>query len=376
MNRRLQWDIFCKVIDNFGDIGVSWRLAADLAARGHAVRLWVDDASALDWMAPGGCPGVRVLPWASPLDLAAAALAQQPADVMVEAFGCDVPAEFLAASAAHHRAGGQKPAWVNLEYLSAEAYVARCHGLPSPVRTGPAAGWTKWFFYPGFTASTGGLLRERGLPARQAAFGPTDRAAWLAGHGIVWQGEKLVSLFCYEPPALAALLAQLDSEGLEGQPARLLVTAGRASRAVKAILQGVASARDGTPSRLSVSFLNWLTQPAFDELLWACDLNFVRGEDSLARALWAGQPFVWHIYPQHDQAHLTKLQALMDWLEAPASLRAFHAGWNAAAAPAAAAPGLPPTLQPWHAATRAGRDRLLAQDDLATRLLGWVAKNR
>ncbi|MEO7887531.1 MAG: elongation factor P maturation arginine rhamnosyltransferase EarP, partial [Polaromonas sp.] len=47
MNRSLQWDIFCKVIDNFGDIGVCWRLAADLASRGHKVRLWVDDASAL-----------------------------------------------------------------------------------------------------------------------------------------------------------------------------------------------------------------------------------------------------------------------------------------------------------------------------------------
>ena len=60
------WDIFCKVIDNFGDIGVCWRLAADLASRGHRVRLWVDDASALDWMAPDGCEGVRVLPWGEP----------------------------------------------------------------------------------------------------------------------------------------------------------------------------------------------------------------------------------------------------------------------------------------------------------------------
>ena len=54
------WDIFCQVIDNFGDIGVCWRLAADLAARGHQVRLWVDDASALHWMAPQGAAGVEV----------------------------------------------------------------------------------------------------------------------------------------------------------------------------------------------------------------------------------------------------------------------------------------------------------------------------
>ena len=59
-------------------------------------------------------------------------------------------------------------------------------------------------------------------------------------------------------------------------------------------------------------------------MLWACDVNFVRGEDSLVRALWAGKPLVWHIYPQHDDAHDAKLEAFLDWLQAPASLRAFH----------------------------------------------------
>ena len=29
------WDLFCRVIDNHGDLGVCWRLARDLAARGE-----------------------------------------------------------------------------------------------------------------------------------------------------------------------------------------------------------------------------------------------------------------------------------------------------------------------------------------------------
>ncbi|MDB5931488.1 MAG: hypothetical protein JWR60_3195, partial [Polaromonas sp.] len=144
MKHRLQWDIFCKVIDNFGDIGICWRLAADLAARGHAVRLWADDASALAWMAPGGCAGVQVLPWQSPLALDAARLAGQPSDVLIEAFGCEVAPKFIAACADTACATGLKPLWINLEYLSAEPYVARCHALPSPVQVGPAAGWLKW----------------------------------------------------------------------------------------------------------------------------------------------------------------------------------------------------------------------------------------
>ncbi|WP_313335498.1 elongation factor P maturation arginine rhamnosyltransferase EarP, partial [Comamonas sp.] len=75
------WDIFCQVIDNFGDIGVCWRLAADLARRGCQVRLWVDDGSALAWMAPQGAPGVTVHPWPG------AVPASGIADVVVEAFG-------------------------------------------------------------------------------------------------------------------------------------------------------------------------------------------------------------------------------------------------------------------------------------------------
>lgn len=380
MNRS-QWDIFCTVIDNFGDIGVCWRLACDLAARGHTVRLWVDDAAALGWMAPAGCEGVRVLPWpqgGKPLDLQAAGFAQNPPDVLVEAFGCEIAPEFIAACASGMRATGLKPVWINLEYLSAEAYVERYHAMPSPVQSGPAAGWTKWFFYPGFSDQTGGLLREPGLQERQARF---DRAGWLKAQGIPWRGETLASLFCYEPRALEALLAQFSRHGLQGNPVRLLVAAGRAAKAVRAIVEGQKGLQpiQDMESLLSISYLPLLEQAEFDHLLWASDLNFVRGEDSLVRALWAGKPFVWQIYPQHDDAHLAKLDAFLDMLQAPPSLRAFHAAWNGKTAPEPAAGGpapLPADWPAWQAAVLAARGRLTAQDDLSTRLLGFVAKKR
>ncbi|NMM10347.1 MAG: elongation factor P maturation arginine rhamnosyltransferase EarP [Polaromonas sp.] len=381
MNRSLQWDIFCKVVDNYGDIGVCWRLAADLASRGAQVRLWVDDASALQWMAPFGYPGVRVMRWAVPLDLADANLEQQPSNVMIEAFGCEIAPEFIAACAYSERAGILKPVWINLEYLSAESYVERCHAMPSPTQSGPAAGWIKWFFYPGFTALTGGLLREPGLTQRQASF---DRVAWLLAQGIPWCGEKLISLFCYEPPALSGLLEQLAAHGLEGRPVRLLVTAGRTEHAVKAAINHI-KGRQPSPDNgglLSISYLAKLTQLEFDYLLWACDLNFVRGEDSLVRALWAGKPFVWQIYPQHDDAHLAKLQAFLDALDAPPSLRALYLEWNKGAVPHNAASGpmsdvaALQDLQAWRSCALAARSHLLEQDDLTTRLLQFVAKNR
>lgn len=372
----LRWDIFCRVIDNHGDLGVCWRLARELATRGHAVRLWVDDAQALAWMAPGAqqgqTPGIQVLPWTQPLD--AALLAQlPPADVWVEAFGCEIAPEFIAASARQLSANGENssksPVWINLEYLSAESYVERMHGLPSPVLHGPAAGWTKWFFYPGFTPATGGLLREADLPARQARF---DRAAWLRAQGIGWQGERLISLFCYEPPALAALLRQLAQAD---EPTRLLVTAGRATAAVQQVMASDTSLQPLLDKRkqLSISYLPYLPQPVYDELLWACDLNFVRGEDSLVRALWADAPFVWHLYPQpEDNAHHAKLDAFLSWLHAPASLGAFHRAWNGVDATPLPALDLPA----WRACAQAARQRLLGQGDLASQLIGFVGQKR
>ncbi len=127
----MRWDIFCKVIDNHGDLGVCWRLSGELAARGDVVRLWVDEPSALAWMAPGaregGHTGVQVLPW----DPQSQAPAPEPGDAVIEAFGCDPHPSFLAALAQATRARGRQPAWINLEYLSAEPYVERSHGLVS-----------------------------------------------------------------------------------------------------------------------------------------------------------------------------------------------------------------------------------------------------
>jgi uncharacterized repeat protein (TIGR03837 family) len=277
-------------------------------------------------------------------------------EVLVEAFGCDPEPALIERFAA---SSGARP-WINLEYLSAETSVERLHGLPSPVFSGPGAGLVKSFFYPGFTPATGGLLREPDLQMRHAAFNPTD---WLAAHGIEWHGERLVSLFCYEPASLPQLLCHWAQAE---HPTLLLVTAGRATRAVRAALPADIGA-------LRIHYLPTLPQTAFDELLWCCDLNFVRGEDSLVRALWAGAPFVWQIYPQDDDAHHQKLDAFLDRLQAPPSLRAFHVAWNGIAGGNSAAPDAA-TLADWRAIVGAARERLRLQPDLLTQLRLFTGK--
>ncbi|MGY2437472.1 elongation factor P maturation arginine rhamnosyltransferase EarP, partial [Escherichia coli] len=88
--------------------------------------------------------------------------AVEPAQVVVEAFACQLPASYIEAMTI----SGTHCLWLNLEYLSAEDWVAGCHGLPSP----QPGGLQKFFFFPGFVEGTGGLLREAYLLARRRSF--------------------------------------------------------------------------------------------------------------------------------------------------------------------------------------------------------------
>ncbi len=348
------WDIFCSVIDNHGDLGVCWRLTRQLRDAGQRVRLWVDDASALTWMAPTAHqePGIHVRPWQ---EASQALDGLDTADVWIEAFGCALPEAFVAHFAKRALANRDpQPVWINLEYLSAEDWVPRQHGLPSPVMSGPAKGWTKRFFYPGFTPDTGGLLREKDLLTQQQGFG---RSAWRQQHAPHLAPDGLlISLFCYEPAALRSWLTQLVDT-----PHHLLVTPGRPLKAVQQALADM-------PAEPHWSALPYTDQDRFDHMLWACDLNFVRGEDSLVRALWAGQPFIWHIYPQDDNAHHAKLEAFLEWLQAPQSLRYAHRVWNGIEQ--GAWPELEPsTLLRWAQVVQTARERLLEQRPLADQLM-------
>ena len=298
-------DIFCSVVDNYGDIGVSWRLARQLANEfGISVRLWVDDLQSFARLCPDAdagldmqrCRGVEVRLWGGSFP------SVQPAELVIEAFACTLPQSYLAAMAAQV----QQPVWINLEYLSAEDWVEGCHRLPSPLPP-----LTRYFFFPGFTAKTGGLLLERDLLARRDAFfsGPQQQAFWQSiGMAVPDAGTLKISLFAYENPALESLF---DAWANGAQPVLCLVPEGRIVPQVRCYFGDGAGNRYARGS-LQVCVLPFVAQENYDELLWACDVNFVRGEDSCVRAQWAGKPFIWQIYPQHDEVHWHKLQAFLD----------------------------------------------------------------
>lgn len=335
------WDIFCRVVDNFGDIGVSWRLAKGLARdHGFAVRLWVDDWAAFSRLCPAAVnapgvlhlDGVEVRRWCDPFPAIA------PAARVIEAFACELPGSYLTAMASRT----PPPQWINLEYLSAEDWVDGCHGLASPH---PQLALRKRFFFPGFTANTGGLLREPGLIAARDRFQADvcARHEWLHRIGVPLQPQnaRLVSLFAYEQAHFQDLL-RVWAEA--AQPTCLLVPEGRVVADVLRFFgDGVAgSGKCLRQGALSAVMLPFLETADYDRLLWTCDLNFVRGEDSFVRAQWAARPFVWHIYAQDQDAHHDKLDAfLARYLsdldeDSAAATRDFWRAWNARGEPAGA----------------------------------------
>lgn len=330
--------IFCRVIDNFGDIGVCWRLSRQFAhEHGIVVTLWVDELASLKKIFAQldssadlqQFHGITVRRWEnepmafSPDDIA---------DVVIEAFGCELPPSYVAAMAQRAVARKPAPAWINLEYLSAEAWVEGCHSLPSPHPTLPL---TKYFFFPGFSDKTGGLPLDRDLFFRRDAFQRDPQAVdtFFAGLGVQASSDACkVSLFCYPFAPVEALFKGMQNSD---QAILCLVPEGVTSEAVSAFLGQPASiGAKATRGALTVQVLPFVDQDDYDRLLWACDLNFVRGEDSFVRAQWAARPFIWQIYQQAENVHVGKLDAFLGRytenmpVDVAYSVARFYLAWN------------------------------------------------
>ena len=366
--RQIRWDVFCRIVDNFGDIGVTWRLARQLATEhGKSVRLWIDDMSTASKLILSLDPhastqhvlNVDICPWAG-------ADSAVPADVVIEAFACELPAIYLEKMAAI------QPVWINLEYLSAEPWIEDFHAKPSRHAALPL---TKYFFFPGFTQKTGGLLREHDVIARRDEFlgSAVTTAAFRENFSITDNDALKVSLFGYPHAPIPDLLqAFVEST----QPILCLVPESSIWAAISDYfnqsLEHGALTKHGNLTLLPLPFL---TQDEYDQLLWLCDINFVRGEDSWVRAIWAGKPFVWQPYRQQEGTHLEKLAAFLDLygassnLTASSAMRRIHENWSSDAFPATVwheyLSHLPALEQ--HAA--AFSIKLAAQSDLASKLV-------
>jgi len=374
-HRSLHWDIFCTVIDNLGDIGTCWRLAHILHhEHGQQVRLFVDDLDALKPLVPAtqnmaqqDLHGIQVHHWTSDFpDIT-------PAQAVIETFGCTLPANYVQAMQRP-----PQPVWINLEYMSCEDWVSDVHGQTSLL----AHGLCKHFVIPSLLPHSGGLLREKNLLRQRDDFlvSPAQQQAWCkAWHIPLSQKDSLkISLFAYENPQLGALLTSLS------QAPQAITAYLPASRLLNSLRDHTENPDLNAGDRimhgnLTLHIIPFLPQAEYDRLLWLCDINFVRGEESLTRALWAGKPFVWQIYPTGDQAHHSKLAAFLDTYSEHSEadhlmqLRAWMQHWNGILQNETDAYTLLNNLHQQHA-WYAARSTALAQvPDLSQNLLNLVA---
>lgn len=301
-----QYDIFCKIVDNFGDIGVCWRLAKQLhIEHGIAVCLWIDDLTVAKQLIPDldtsldaqTINGVFIRHWQSGGQF------EQAADVVIEAFACALPDSYLACMR-------PQTVWVNLEYLSAERWVADFHG-----RCSQLGELTRHFFFPGFNSNTGGLIREHDIVKNNQllASNPTLQQAFFQRHHLAHsENDALkVSLFCYPSAPIHDLLHAM-AKGTQHIQCYVPSTSLLPSIAKFFAKQEVKAGDVLSFKNLDVIILPFLSQDDYDQLLAVCDINFVRGEDSWIRATWAAKPFIWQPYWQTEASHITKLHAFLD----------------------------------------------------------------
>ena len=311
MSALKSWDIFCKIVDNFGDVGVCWRLAQQLQVEhGLQIRLWVNDLEAAQKIIPSlsvaensqVCDDITILKWHR-IDEGEADFSQA-AEVVIEAFACELPPAYLAAMAR------QQSKWLNLEYLSAETWVEDFHAKLSPQTNG----LTRHFYFPGFTEATGGLLRETctyrhsdesrnpaSLKSLDSDFCRDDR-----------QGNALkVSLFFYPNAPIKDLLSALQAN-IHAVSVYVPKCSALSKIADFFDVEAIGVGDYFTRENLHVHILPFLSQADYDQLLADCDINFVRGEDSWVRAIWAGKPFIWQPYFQDENTHIKKLDAFLE----------------------------------------------------------------
>ncbi len=312
-------DILCKVVDNYGDAGLVWRLAR---AIGHAfcnkldpsarleLRILCDDLTVLKQL--GAAEGelermqLRLFDWQTEH----AHFDECPADFVIETFGCKYPAWYEALLYDPHNDRPRK--LLNLEYLTAETWAEDYHLLASPSRIERLK---KTFFMPGFRKSLGGLIFDRDYLAKHNYWADLSKAERALARiqlmtrcGIAPLEQSLSAdvfwlfVFSYTHD-YTALLAELVSWE---QAVVVVLAAGQGSDSFLSAMPAQGA------DKIHCFCLPFVPQQLFDELILAADFNLVRGEESMSRAALAGKPFLWHCYPLVDDQHLNKVAALAD----------------------------------------------------------------
>ncbi len=293
--------VLCKVVDNFGDIGVCWRMCRRLKLINPDINLSliVDDLEAFKRICSQikvdekaqVFQGITIYNWKEYEYCFSEFIKNdgEKMDVILECFQCGRPdwmEEILFEKKLNRTVNV-----IMIDYLTAEDYAEDFHKLNSLTRSAKVQ---KVFFMPGFTGKTGGLI----IDEQWKNLSPYDE-----------NGPVLI--FTYEKnwDGLAGAINELffESENNENSP-EILLAQGRGLDSIKLALQKY----DSVSGNLTV--LDYLNQEEWDEMMKKCSILIIRGEESMSRACLSGIPFIWHAYPQSDEYQMVKVNALLERL--------------------------------------------------------------
>lgn len=303
-------DIFCEIIDNYGDIGVVYRTAKELQKifPESKIRAFLNrldefkkiNSQVID-LPSQNIDGIEYITFDYLRDNANKLLTAQ---VIIEAFGCQIPEEYI------EIAYDNSELLINLEYLSAEDWIEDFHLQSSPLGRGKLK---KVFFMPGFTEKSGGVIADSNYLERiQRVLENKEFYEKKYLSDIEDRENKIVgTLFSYEKNFTPLLedLKKLDKDVV------ILAMGEKTQDSLRKILKNF-SIEDFRNSlkygKIEIKFLNFLNQEEYEELINIVDFNFVRGEDSFIRAVLTGKPYMWHIYCQEEYAHMDKIEGFLD----------------------------------------------------------------
>lgn len=279
-------DIFCEVIDNYGDVGVAYRLAREFKRiyPNKQLRFIISKTEELDLIKKA--EDITIIAYKN-IDKI-----ETPADLVIETFACNIPETYM------NKALKTSKLIINLEYFSSENWVDDFHLQESFL----GGNLKKYFFIPGLSEKSGGIILDKEFLDRKNKV-QENKEYYLKQFNINENYDLIISVFSYEKnfDNFLETLQKLDKKVL-----LLLLSEKTQKNFIKYF------DNNNYYDKIKAVKLPFFTYDKYEELLALCDINLVRGEDSFVRALLLAKPFLWHIYPQDENAHIIKLESFLE----------------------------------------------------------------
>lgn len=302
-------DIFCDVIDNYGDIGVVYRFSKEMKRIFPKTRVRVILNKLEELIKINKEATYKEYQIINKIEYIFEDFFKKKfeefgvSDIIIEAFGCNIFDEYIKLGKE------QSKLWINLEYLSGEKWIEDFHLNQSLINSKTLK---KIFYMPGFSEKSGGILiDEEFLKNREYGKNSKEKVLKDFFPDFNFNNKMIGTIFSYEKnfENLLEILNKQEKETV------LILMGEKTQKSFSKFFE----------KKLIGDFLKWkkygkiylynarfFSQEEYDKIISAVDFNFTRGEDSIVRALLIGKPFLWHIYLQEDKVHMLKLRAFLD----------------------------------------------------------------